>query len=188
MYRKLSSRSTFKPQLETLETRDLPSAAGMAVFMELQALQQGVQTMQTQANAASSNFTQFGKDIQAAFPGYSQATFVDVTKLGGGIESVRLLDAQIQAGIQELQQAIPSLLGGDQIDQFVALEAFSQVSGTNLFGSLLGGLLGGGSSSSLTSQAQSALDQVNKIATTTDITLSNGQTFHLNQTIDQMLS
>ncbi len=156
--------------------------------MELQTLQQGIQTMQTQATAASSTFTQFGKDVQIALPGFSQAEFVDVTKLGGEVQAVRLLDAQIQAGIQGLQQAIPSFLGGDQIDQFVALEAFSQVSGTNLFGGHLGGLFGGGSSSSLTSQAQSALDQVNKIATTTDVTSPNGQGYHLNQTIDQMLN
>jgi hypothetical protein len=42
MQRRLSPKPTFKPRLESLEARDLPSAAGIGLYLEAQNIQQGV--------------------------------------------------------------------------------------------------------------------------------------------------
>jgi hypothetical protein len=184
MKRVLSPRSTFKPQLESLEARDLPSGAGVALYMELQNIQQGVQAMQTQANAASNTFVQLGIDDHAwILSNYEDFTpleglFTDNTKIGGEIQSVRFLNTQIQAQLQVFQLAVVGVASdGDPGDQALALFAYLQVNGG------LGGLFGG-SSSGLASQAQSALNQVNQIASATQT--PSGDALHM--TIDQRLN
>jgi|GEM_PF-4781570 hypothetical protein len=181
----LSSRPTFKPQLESLETRDLPSTAGIALFMDVQTIQQGVQAMQAQANAASNTFVQFGKDDHALIVnGVSGTTlqplYTDFVKLGGEIQAVRFLNSQVQAELQGFQQAVFAVASdGDSSDQTLALFAYLQVNGG------LGSLFPGGSGSgSLASQAQSALNQVNKIASATQT--PSGDTLFM--TIDQRLN
>lgn len=128
MQRKLS-RSTAKPQLESLETRDLPSAAGMVLSLDLQAIQQGVQAMQTQANAASNDFSKLRTDLQNHPNQLTTAQVNDFTKLGGDLNSVGLLNEQLQAEIQAFSH-------GDQADQANALMSFFKPNGG------LGGLWG----------------------------------------------
>jgi hypothetical protein len=180
---KLSRKSTFKPRLESLEARDLPSAAGIGMFLLSQNIQQGVQAMQAQANNASSTFIQFGKDdhtlITNGLSGTTvQPLYTDFVKIGGEIQAVRTLNTQIQAELQVFQQAVVGVAtDGDQGDQTLAVFAYLQVNGLSLFpGSSSGG--------SLASQAQSALNQVNQIASATKT--PSGDTLFM--TIDQRLN
>lgn len=157
MKSRFSSRPTFKPRLETLETRDCPSGAGIALFMESQTIQTGVNAMQAHANAASADFLAITKDV-----GIKQS--VDLVKAIGEIQTVRNLNTQVQAEIASFKQAVFLVAGdGDQGDATFAIFAFFQVNGG--FGSAGGGAAG---------KATSALNQVNGIASST--TLPNGAT------------
>jgi hypothetical protein len=182
MYRKLSSKSTFKPQLEALETRDLPSVAGVALYMEGQNIQHGVQAMQAQANAAQTDFAKWGSDLQNGLIGSART---DQMKLAGEIQSIRLLNTQVQAELQVFQQSAFAVASdGDQTDQALALFSFLQVNGG------LGSLFGGSSSGSASSQAQSALGQADQIAANTNLPLPgppSGITIPVTS-IDQMLN
>jgi hypothetical protein len=181
MQRKLSPKPTFKPRLEALEGRDLPSAAGIGVYMESQNIQQGVQAMQSQANAATNDFKKWGSDIQNGL--FSNAAN-DQLKLAGDIQSVRFLNTQIQAELQSFQQAVSAVASdGDQSDQTLAVISYLQVNNGGL-----NGFLSGSSGSSLSSQAQNALNQVNNIATSNQVTEPNGQTITLTHTLDQDLN
>ncbi|HEY7328105.1 MAG TPA: hypothetical protein VH592_10715 [Gemmataceae bacterium] len=179
MQRKLSPKPTFKPRLECLEGRDLPSAAGIGVFMLSQNIQQGVQAMQSQASQAQSDFGKYGSDLQH---GNSSGALSDVAKLSGEIQAVRALNTQIQSELQLFQQSVVAVASdGDSSDQTLAVFSFLQVNG-------MGGFLGGSNGSSLSSQAQNALSQVNNIATANKVPEPNGQTFTLSETIDSVLT
>lgn len=117
------SKFTIKPQLESLETRDLPSAAGMVLSLDLQAIQQGVQAMQTQANAASNDFTKLRTDLQSHPNQLTTAQVTDLSKLGGDMQSVGFLNAQLQAELQAFSK-------GDQADQTNALMSFFKPNGS----------------------------------------------------------
>src|SRR5579875_935650 len=122
MQRRLSPKTTFKPQLESLETRDLPSAAGMVLSLDLQAIQQSVQAMQTQANAAGNDFSKLRTDLQTHPNQLTTAQTADFTKLGGDMQSVRFLNSQLQAELQAFST-------GNQTDQTNALLSFFKPNG-----------------------------------------------------------
>lgn len=90
--------------------------------MDVQAIQQGVQAMLTQANAANIDFANFGRDLQISPLIPTLAQIADVSKLGGRIQVVRLLDVPFKTELQGFQQALlPIVSDGDQNDQTIAL-------------------------------------------------------------------
>jgi len=182
MQRKLSPRPTFKPRVESLETRDLPSVAGVALYMHAQAIQQGVQAMQVQANAVSSDFKQLGADFQASNGAVTSAVMTDLTKIGAEIQAVRSLNDQIQAHLQVFNQAVVGVASnGDQSDQTLAVFSYLQVNGLSLFP-------GFNSGDSLASQSKNALDQANGVATNTQLTLPDGTTIPMPLTFHDRLN
>src|SRR4051812_30306170 len=142
----LSGRS-FRPELESLETRDLLSQVGFAIFQNLvPPLAQELQLLQSTVTRMQADSDQLKTDVAsaaqtAASPNFTQAVLRDAVQLGNDLGIITTLNTQIQAQIPATEQVMIGLVLSGQADQMdvflfgqLALPQFNTISGQALAG------------------------------------------------------
>jgi hypothetical protein len=131
MSRSVSENASFRPQLERLEGREMPSTLGFFLPTLIQPVVQATNQLTSQLNTMNSDFSKLQKDATAAAGAFNQTIASDYAKLGNDFGQITALNSQVKAQVSADQTFLFLLAFSgalDQSDTFFLFSAFNTLS------------------------------------------------------------